>query len=62
MISINLQNLRIWVLLVLAAIMSNSSIVYAAADGDCNDNGILDTLELDTDGDTVIDPCDNCSL
>ena len=29
---------------------------------DCNDNGIDDQFDLDTDGDGVIDDCDNCPL
>lgn len=33
--------------------------VYA---GDCNSNGVDDTLEFDGDGDGVINACDNCLL
>lgn len=29
-------------------------------ESDCNENGISDACETDTDGDTVIDDCDNC--
>lgn len=28
---------------------------------DCNDNGFADVLEVDTDGDDIIDDCDNCT-
>lgn len=30
------------------------------APGDCNDNGVPDETEPDTDGDNIIDECDNC--
>ena len=36
-------------------------VVYGAP-GDCNDNGVPDAQELDRDGDTIIDACDNCLL
>jgi len=32
------------------------------APGDCNDNGIPDQNETDTDGDGAIDDCDLCPL
>ncbi len=35
---------------------------YSTSAGDCNGNEIPDGCELDWDGDTVIDACDNCLL
>jgi hypothetical protein len=40
---------------------SNSGSAYVFALSDCNANGIPDSCEPDSDGDGVINDCDNCS-
>ena len=40
--------------------VSDAQDITGGTSADCNTNGVPDKCEVDTDGDGVIDPCDNC--
>ena len=53
-------NKKTLLLLSLLLVGLGTSFATPAAAADCDNNGVLDTLQPDADGDGVINGCDNC--